>query len=242
MKLNDRYLVTITERHEKTFKHGTLTMLRPSLTERVEGSDGKTSSFIPEKHLVKHGTVAEVPYKITKTPARLANPGHPQPTRYVSSETIEKSLGGLTKNDYNPSTYSDGYVAHDELYLADAAIGDTVHFYHTAVQHRDPVQGNMYSIGVADIFAYEREGKIHACKGFIICKRVEKVKKSGDVILQHADTKHMDRGIVAFAHPSSEILPGETVFHKKNADYEVEINGEWYFAAREYDCLCAYSG
>lgn len=242
MRITDKYLVKISSKHETEFKLGTLVLERPSLSDRIEGSDGKTCSYNPDMYLTKQGIVSELPHSLSSTPARFANFGLPQHSRYISSEMIETSGGGLDRTNYNPSTYSDQSVKTNEVFAVEAEVGDIAHFYHTAIDKKDPLTEDLYAVNVSEVFAYERNGVLFPCKGYVLCSRIKKEAKSnGGLTLAHKNEDLVDRGVVEFAHTKSEIRVTDTVFHKKHADYNVDIKGREFFVLREYDCLSVTS-
>jgi co-chaperonin GroES (HSP10) len=238
MKLRDRYLVKIENRHETEFRHGSLLLEKPVLSDRIESKDMKKCSYNPDEHLTKKGVIISLPHSLTGTNARMVNVGHPQHSRYISSEMILATRED--PSNYNPSTYVDTYLSHKELYRVEAAVGDILHFYHTAIDSNDPVMQDLYALNVANVFAYQKGKEIHMCHGFVLCEYIKaKTVSEGGVHLPMKQGNELNMGKVAFAPACSELASGEVVYYKKNADYVINIEGKEYFVVREYDCLCA---
>lgn len=239
MKLIDRYLVKVEQKQEAEFAYGSLVLSKPALSERIEGSNGKDCSYNPTQHLTKQGLVIEPPHKLSTTPARFINVGHPQNSRYISGEMIESSKGDLRKKDYNPSTYTDKSHKVVDVYRIEAKEGDLVHFYHTGIEFNDPISEDLYPINVSNIFAYERDGEVKVCFGFLLCKYIEKPSETeGGLLLIEEEKFEQNQGIVYYTNQASDIQPGERIYHRKLSDYAITIQGEDYFVVREYDCGC----
>lgn len=248
MQLTDYYLIKLDSKYEATF--GETKILRPAISERIadeydkgSGQGGMNCLYNPEFSKRKHGSVLQIPNKLSTLPIAPKLPGAPIPQPYVSGEACEKY--GLGKNGYEPYTYEPEFHTVHDLYKVGCNVGDKIFFYHDAFDYEKPVLGeDIYAVHVKDVVAYMSNGVIKAAHGFVIGQKVVKEVQIGSFVEFNQDPNKKNTLSAVYVSDQSEVSVSDVFMHVNNADYPIEIEGIEMFVVREKDILCliCYTG
>jgi co-chaperonin GroES (HSP10) len=137
-------------------------------------------------------------------------------------------------------------VAVPEKSNTGASVGDTLYFHHHVVlgdgQYLDKAN-DLYIVHyneaeplLSQSYAYKRksDGEVILLQDWVFLKPVEQERyiKSSVLYLDHINDEHNKEGEVAFdseALAELGLYKGDRVYFMKNADYEMEIDGEKYW-------------
>lgn len=243
MKLKDHYLIHIPRKHETEFVHGSLTLLRPVLSDRI--ANEQESSYNPDEHLSKEGTVVLVP-------------------GMVSSEltvVVESDISDLSEFDRG---FARSLIETNRSMGATVQlqVGDIAYFYHHAPNYDMPLGEDQYKVHMRSIVAYKRNGVVYVTQGHIMILPVPKYehKTAAGIIIPSMNSKRRavdtdgwwketsveysveqyekNHGTILVAHAESEMSAGDRIIHRPNADYPLAVNGKQVFVVKETDVLC----
>lgn len=156
-------------------------------------------------------------------------------------DTIE--VGGKTLylaskfDEFGNRITSGTIVAVPERLNTGAKVGDVLYFHHHVVMNPvfDMQDGNylvMYDPAGKysnHAIAYKNESGLHMLGDWVLLREIKEQEVKSSVLIINQEEKRQPKGIVAYNHPKlkeENISIGSIVGYGKNADYEIEVEGE----------------
>lgn len=217
-----------------------LTTQQYARDEDIDALTGNTKAIKPVMMRRHYGTVIGLPISLTEAvKIRQVDPGFPAP-------------GYLSGYKYKWITNAD--------FEMEVEMGDKIYFHHNTVHDDNLVEAvgtNVYRLEYQNAVCSVRNGKIFPVAGNIIVEPVweegvvdlgdgkrGKLTKSGLVSELHDKPEPLHGRVVAVCSPMKgelvELEPGDKIVYLPYADYEVEIEGRFYYVMKYWEVLAKY--